>query len=105
MTVSFLTIIRALRIREIKNTTISIETSAKLSFDNFGDAADNFFEQPDWEYSFLTNTVTVSGENKGTEYELVFKPNDEQMVSKVIVGDKEYEDKTQIDIIILRMFM
>ncbi len=103
--VSFLTVIRALRIREIKKTKPVIETSAKMSFDNFGEAAENFFDEPDWEYSFFTNTVTVSGENKGTEYEFVFKPNDEQVVSSVRVGKDEFDDKKEIDILVMRMFM
>ena len=96
-------LIYTLGIREAKNLTYTPESSVvKLSFDTYGEAAENFFSAPEWSYNVFSGQASVSGKNKGTTYKYVFEDG---KVVCVYVGEEKLTEKKEIDILVQRMFI
>ena len=99
-------LIYMLKVGEAKKLVYEPETPFKMSYTTFGEAAEHFFEEPEWSYDLLSGEVTVEGVNKGTYYKYTFE---DDKVTCVIVGKDVFEEKLtdekEIDILVARMFV
>lgn len=95
-------LIYMLKVREAKKLSYETDSPVKMSYSNFGEAADNFFDKAEWDYDILSGKVTVEGENKGTHYKYVFEDG---KVAYVEVGSEKLTDEREVDILVERMFL
>ena len=95
-------LIYTFKIKEAKNMSFSSESSVKMSYSTFDEAAAHFFEKADWDYDLFSGEVSVEGDNKGTHYKYIFEDG---KVSCVEVGDEKLTDEREIGILVERMFI
>lgn len=98
-------VVSIVQIFRVRLSAYNFKTEMKMTYSNYGQAADNFFDSSFWVYNPFTFTVRLSGTaSNGNEYVIKYSAFTSVKVKSITVDDEEKTDK-QIETEIMGLFI